>query len=85
MKNILITGGGSYIGTSFAEYLSKWPEKYHVDTVDMIDGSWRNKSFSGYDVVYHVAGIAHSDSGKISAEKEKLYLSLIHISEPTRH
>lgn len=76
MKNILITGGGSYIGTSFAEYLSKWPEKYHVDTVDMIDGSWRNKSFSGYDVVYHVAGIAHSDSGKISAEKEKLYRSV---------
>ena len=76
MKNILITGGGSYIGTSFAEYLSKWPEKYHVDTVDMIDGSWRNKSFSGYDVVYHVDGIAHSDSGKISAEKEKLYRSV---------
>ena len=43
----------------------------------MIDGSWRNKDFSVYDVVYHVAGIAHSDNGKIPPEKEKLYRSVI--------
>ena len=42
----------------------------------MIDGSWREKRFSGYDAVFHVAGIAHSDSGKISAEKEKLYYAV---------
>lgn len=76
MKRILITGAGSYIGTSFEEYLKKWPDKYSVDTVDMIDGTWREKDFSEYDVVYHVAGIAHSDSGKISEEKAKLYYSI---------
>lgn len=76
MKRILITGAGSYIGTSFEEYLKKWPDKYAVDTVDMIDGTWRDKDFSEYDVVYHVAGIAHSDSGKISEEKAKLYYSV---------
>lgn len=76
MKKILITGANSYIGTSFEKYMSQWPEEYQVDTIDMIDGSWREKSFAGYDVVYHVAGIAHSDSGKISAEKEKLYRSV---------
>ena len=76
MKKILITGAGSYIGTSFEEYLKKWPDKYTVDTVDMIDGTWRERDFSQYDVVYHVAGIAHSDSGKISAEKAKLYYSV---------
>lgn len=59
MKKILITGANSYIGVSFENYLSQWPEKYQVDTVDMIDGSWREKSFAGYDAVYHVAGIAH--------------------------
>lgn len=73
---ILITGKGSYVGTNVEEYLNKWPEKYSVDTMDMIDGSWREKSFAGYDVVYHVAGIAHSDSGKISEEKERLYRSI---------
>lgn len=74
MKKILITGANSYIGTSFEKYLTEnFPDDYTVDTVDMIDGSWREKSFEGYDTVFHVAGIAHSDNGKISAEKEKLY------------
>lgn len=73
MKKILITGANSYIGTSFEKYMQQWPDDYQLDTVDMIDGSWREKDFSGYDVVYHVAGIAHSDSGKISPEKAALY------------
>ena len=76
MKKILITGAGSYIGTSFSEYMKQWPDKYSTDTVDMIDGSWRDKDFSDYDTVYHVAGIAHSDSGKISEERAKLYYSV---------
>ena len=76
MKKILITGAGSYIGTSFSEYMKQWPDKYSTDTVDMIDGSWRDKDFSAYDTVYHVAGIAHSDSGKISEERAKLYYSV---------
>ena len=76
MKKILITGANSYIGTSFEYYLQQWFDKYQVDTVDMIDGSWREKSFGGYDVVFHVAGIAHSDTGKISKEKEKLYYTV---------
>ena len=59
MKRILITGANSYIGTSFEKYMAQWPDQYQVDTVDMIDGTWREKSFAGYDVVYHVAGIAH--------------------------
>lgn len=73
MKKILITGANSYIGTSFEKYMKKWPEKYLVDTVDMIDGSWRTKDFSDYDCVYHVAGIAHSDTGRVSEEGKALY------------
>ena len=73
MKKILITGAGSYIGTSLERYLARWPECYQVDTVDMLEDSWREKSFAGYDAVYHVAGIAHSDSGPISPERSKLY------------
>jgi len=77
MKKILITGANSYIGMSFEKYIREnYPDDYIVDTVDMIDGSWRSKDFSGYDSVFHVAGIAHSDNGKISAEKEKLYRSV---------
>ena len=74
MKKILITGANSYIGTSFEKYMQQYADEYQVDTVNMIDGTWREKDFSEYDVVYHVAGIAHSDNGKIS--KEKLYYSV---------
>ena len=73
MKKILITGAGSYIGTSFEKYLKKWSDKYQVDTLDMIGDSWKKYDFSVYDSVYHVAGIAHSDNGKINREKAKLY------------
>lgn len=70
MKKILITGANSYIGTSFENYLKKWQDEYQVDTVDMIDDSWREKSFSGYDAVFHVAGIAHQKETK---ENKDLY------------
>lgn len=77
MKRILITGANSYIGTSLERYLKEnYPGAYEIDTVDMIGEGWREKSFSGYDSVFHVAGIAHSDSGRISAEKEKLYYAV---------
>lgn len=67
MKKILITGANSYIGTSFEKYMQQWPDRYLVDTVDMIGGSWREKDFSGYDAVFHVAGIAHQKETKENA------------------
>ena len=76
MKKILITGANSYIGQAFEEYMQAYSKDYQIDTVDMIGDKWKERSFTGYDVVYHVAGIAHSDNGKISPEKEKLYYSV---------
>lgn len=73
MKKILITGANSYIGISFENYLKQWAEEYQVDTVDMIDCNWRDMSFSGYDTVFHVAGIAHADTGHVSKERKALY------------
>ena len=71
MKKILITGANSYIGTSFEKYLKEeFPNDYMVDTVDMIDGTWKEKSFCGYDVVFHVAGIVHI---KETVENAHLY------------
>jgi UDP-glucose 4-epimerase len=59
MKRILITGAGSYIGTSFENWVSQWPEKYQVDTIDMRGNEWKDKPFSSYDVIYHIAAIVH--------------------------
>jgi len=59
MKRVLITGAGSYIGTSFETWVSQWPEKYQVETIDMRGNEWRDKPFSSYDVIYHIAAIVH--------------------------
>lgn len=59
MKSILITGADSYIGTSFEKWVRKYPNKYKVDSIDMKNDNWRDKDFSAYDVIFHVAGIAH--------------------------
>ena len=67
MKKILITGANSYIGISVENYLKKFDGEYQIDTVDMIDGTWREKDFSPYDVVFHVAGIAHQKETKENA------------------
>ena len=59
MKRVLITGVNSYVGNSLEKWLEKYPEKYRVDKISLRDGNWHSKDFSIYDVVVHVAGIAH--------------------------
>ena len=77
MIRVLITGAGSYIGTSFACWASRYySETFQIDTIDMIDGSWREKSFSGYDAVFHVAGIAHADTGRVSEDRKAFYYKI---------
>ena len=76
MKKILITGAGSYVGTSVQKYLEQFPDKYNVSVIDMIDGSWRKADFSKYDTVYHVAGLAHSDVGKVTDEIKAKYYAI---------
>ena len=74
MKKILITGANSYIGTSFEKYIyENYPDGYQIDTLDMMDSNWKEYDFSGYDSIFHVAGIAHVDVGNVPKETEKLY------------
>ena len=75
MKKILITGAHSYIGESFEKYAQEhYSSELSVDTIDMIDGTWREADFSSYDVIFHVAGLAHADVGKVDeATKQKYY------------
>lgn len=72
-RKVLITGAGSYVGTAVESWLMRNPEQYQVDTLDMMDEAWKEKDFSGYDVVYHVAGIAHADVGSVTEEQKKMY------------
>lgn len=73
LHRILITGANSYIGTSIEHWLAQWPMQYEVDTLDMKTDVWRKHDFSVYDVVFHVAGIAHADVGHVSEDEQRRY------------
>lgn len=69
MKKILITGAGSYVGTCVENWLKK-DVKIQVDSVDTFNDNWKRVDYTMYDVVYHVAGIAHVNA---SPKMEPLY------------
>lgn len=59
MKKILITGAGSYVGESVRKYILSTSTDFQIDAVDTMGDNWKKADYSQYDVVYHVAGIAH--------------------------
>lgn len=59
MKRVLITGAGSYVGVSVEDWLKRTPDLFQVETVDTFGDNWKKVDYSRFDVVYHVAGIAH--------------------------
>ena len=59
MKKILITGAGSYVGESVRKYILSTSSDFQIDAVDTMGDNWKKADYSQYDVVYHVAGIAH--------------------------
>lgn len=70
IKKVLITGSNSYVGTNVESWLKKYPDDFVVDTVSTLNDEWKNADFTKYDVVFHVAGIAHVDAKK---KMEPLY------------
>ncbi len=74
-RKVLITGADSYVGKSFKTYAYKYyKDSFDIDVLNMLDPKWRETDFSNYDIVYHVAGIAHADIGNVSDDvKEKYY------------
>lgn len=70
MKKVLITGAGSYVGESVKKYILSTCSEIEIEAVDTFEDHWKAADFSNYDVVYHVAGIAHVDP---KPEMEPLY------------
>lgn len=69
MKRILIAGAGSYIGMQLAAHLLQSEKEYEVRQLD-VQQPFEPSAFAGWDVVVHVAGIAHQ---KETAENAPLY------------
>lgn len=68
--NILITGAGSYIGEKVSQYIKIKENTWRVHQLDVQTEEWINHDFTNYDVVFHVAGLAHR---KITPDIEPLY------------
>lgn len=56
---ILVTGKNSYIGKSFIEWMNQYGDDNIIDTISLKNDDWKQQSFAAYDVILHVAGIAH--------------------------
>ena len=70
MIKVLITGAGSYVGESVRRYILSTSSDFEIDAVDTMNDAWKEAEFSKYDVVYHVAGIAHVNA---DTKMEPLY------------
>lgn len=76
-RRVLITGADSYIGTRFEAYAREhYDGNFQIDTLDVTGGDWRKFDFSSYDTVFHVAGIAHADVGRVSEEVKRRYYAV---------
>jgi nucleoside-diphosphate-sugar epimerase len=64
LKRVLITGKNSYVGTNVEKWLMKEPDKYYVESISVRGEEWKTFDFSTFDVVLHVAGIAHVSAKK---------------------
>ena len=70
---ILITGLHSYVGSSVRRWLEGFPGQYDVTGLSLRSSDWRSKSFSGFDSVLHVAGIAHVSA---DPQMERRYMAV---------
>lgn len=73
MKKALITGSGSYVGESVRKYILSTSSDIVIDSVDTMGENWKHADYSLYDVVFHVAGIAHVNA---DPKMESLYYKI---------
>lgn len=70
---ILITGLNSYVGNSVEQYILNKNKNFSIKQLEMKNDKWKNHKFSSYDVIFHVAGLAHK---KIKKNTEHLYFEI---------
>ena len=75
MTNVLITGINSFIGDATERWLLE-KKGYHVQKISVRDESWKNISFQDYDVIIHVAGLAHAS---LNSKDSNLYDKVNHL------
>lgn len=70
MTKVLITGTGSYVGESVKKYTLLTASDFEIDAIDTMSDNWKKADYNQYQVVFHVAGIAHVNA---DPKMESLY------------
>ena len=68
--NILITGMNSYVGSNVGEFLTHLTHDVHY--ISLKDSNRKNRSFKGFNCIFHVAGIAHVPSKSVKHDHYNL-------------
>lgn len=68
MKKVMLVGIGGYIGDKFTKYIRANYPDWQIDSVDSMNGIWKDADFRGYDAVYNVSGLAHANARQGSEE-----------------
>ena len=77
MKRVLVTGLNSFVGNAFYEYINNnYKGIYNIERVSLKNNDIKKLDLKEYNAILHVAGIAHSDYGKISEDKVKIYYDI---------
>lgn len=69
MKQVLVTGESSYIGNSFKKWVEKNNKNLDIKFISLKNNNWRDRDFSKYDVVLHLAGLVHKKEKQFSYEE----------------
>lgn len=72
-KRILITGENSYLGTSLEKYVKKNYPEWRIESISVHGFKWKKIDFGKYDTIFHAAGKAHADIGKVSEKTKREY------------
>ncbi len=73
MKQVLIVGPNSYLGSSLGAYLARFPESYQVSTLSVRDDRWRETPLSAFDAIYYTAALVHREQAKNDPSQAKRY------------
>lgn len=64
----MLVGIGGYIGGKFTKYIKANYPDWQIDSVDSMNGIWKDADFRGYDAIYNVSGLAHANARQGSEE-----------------
>ena len=72
-KRVLITGEHSYLGTSLENYVKRYYPDWSIKCVSVHGTEWKKLNFGVYDTIFHAAGKAHADVGKVTGKVRREY------------